>query len=216
MLNHSKNPARILYRTVKPLVLASASPRRRCLLERLGIRFQVIPSGLQEPPISGSPEEGVGKLARMKALDISDRFGRRWVLAADTIVVLGGRIFGKPDAETEALSMLRQLNGRTHEVLTSVCLAHRASGVLMTRTVRTRVTFREVREDELAAYVRTGEPMDKAGAYGIQDLGGFLVRSVHGSYTNVVGLPLAETLEMLLKNEIIVPGHGPIEETSEP
>ncbi|SHF47213.1 septum formation protein [Desulfacinum infernum DSM 9756] len=187
------------------LILASASPRRRELLAGLGLRFQIVPSRVEEPPIGDHPDEGVRALAASKAREISTRFPEAWVLAADTIVVLGGKVFGKPADEKDAEEMLRQLSGRTHEVLTAVSLAHRGRGFFQTQAVRTQVSFRDLKDGEIRAYVKTGEPMDKAGAYGIQGVGAFLVQRVHGSYTNVVGLPLAETVDLLMKHGVIEP-----------
>lgn len=187
------------------LILASASPRRRELLAGLGLRFQIVPSRVEEPPIGDHPDEGVRALAASKARAISTRFPEAWVLAADTVVVLGGMVFGKPADEKDAEEMLRQLSGRTHEVLTAVSLAHRGRGFFQTQAVRTQVSFRDLKDGEIRAYVKTGEPMDKAGAYGIQGVGAFLVQRVHGSYTNVVGLPLAETVDLLMKHGVIEP-----------
>ncbi|MBZ4660595.1 MAG: septum formation inhibitor Maf [Desulfacinum sp.] len=187
------------------LILASASPRRRELLAGLGLRFQIVPSRVEEPPIGDHPDEGVRALAAFKAREISTRFPEAWVLAADTVVVLGGKVFGKPTDEKDAEEMLRQLSGRTHEVLTAVSLAHRGRGFFQTQAVRTQVSFRDLKDGEIRAYVKTGEPMDKAGAYGIQGVGAFLVQRVHGSYTNVVGLPLAETVDLLMKHGVIEP-----------
>jgi len=187
------------------LILASASPRRRELLAGLGLRFQIVPSRVEEPPIGDHPDEGVRALAALKAREISTRFPETWVLAADTVVVLGGKVFGKPADEKDAEEMLRQLSGRTHEVLTAVSLAHRGRGFFQTQAVRTQVSFRDLKDGEIRAYVKTGEPMDKAGAYGIQGVGAFLVQRVHGSYTNVVGLPLAETVDLLMKHGVIEP-----------
>lgn len=194
-----------LYVVREPFVLASRSPRRRALLAQLGLDFQVRPSPEEEPSIGTRPDEGVRRAALFKARTVAQKEWASWVLAADTIVVLGGHIFGKPSSPQEAESMLRSLSGRSHEVYSAVCLARADRGFCRVETVLSRVEFRDVTEAEITAYVRTGEPMDKAGAYGIQGLGGAFVRAVYGSYTNVVGLPLAETLGMLQKNGIIAP-----------
>lgn len=195
-----------LYTTREPLVLASGSPRRRELLAQLGLEFRVSPSLREEPPIGSRPETGVRRSAVFKARSVARMEPSSWVLAADTIVVLGGRIYGKPETPEEAMGMLRSLAGRCHDVLTAVCLMRVDRGFCRVELVQSRVEFRDLSETEIVAYVRTGEPMDKAGAYGIQGLGGAFVKAVYGSYTNVVGLPLAETLTMLQKQEIIVPG----------
>lgn len=196
------NPG-LLYTACEPLVLASASPRRRELLARLGLRFRVVPSPLEEPPVDARPEIGVRRSALFKARSVAEREPSSWVLGADTIVVLGGLIFGKPSCPEEAVKMLRSLSGRSHSVFTAVCLIHLKRGFSQGDVIQTRVEFRDLSDAEIAAYVRTGEPMDKAGGYGIQGLGAAFVKAVYGSYTNVVGLPLAETLAMLQKNGVI-------------
>lgn len=177
------------------------------MLETLGLEFSVVPSGVDE-----SLSEDVGDpaaLARRWALDKAERvaaeFPAAWVIAADTVVVLGDRLFGKPSDEAEAVSMLQALNGRTHHVFSGMALTHRKHGVTRQGSCCTAVSFRTLRPAEIRAYVGTREPLDKAGAYGIQGLGAFLVRSIEGSYTNVVGLPLGETLDWLLHHEIIEP-----------
>ncbi len=179
------------------LVLASASPRRRDLLGQLGLRFTVAAADLDETPRPDeAPEAYVLRLAREKARAVASRFPDTWVLAADTTVVLGRELLGKPRDEAEAREMLTRLSGRTHEVHTGVALAGRADEALV---VRTRVTFRTLSAGEIAWYVGTGEPRDKAGAYAIQGKGGFLVAAIEGSPTNVIGLPLGETLALLTR-----------------
>lgn len=174
------------------ITLASASPRRRELLGAAGVEVEVRPADVDETP---DPQERprwyVERVARAKAMAVH---GER-VLAADTIVVLDGEILGKPLDPEAAAATLRRLAGRQHEVMTAVVL--RTGHVLRSRLVRTRVSFRPLTDDEIAAYVATGEPLDKAGAYGIQGRGGALVDRVVGSYTNVIGLPMRETLELL-------------------
>ncbi len=179
------------------LVLASASPRRRDLLGQLGLRFTVAAADLDETPRPDEPPEAyVLRLAREKAQAVAGRFPGTWVLAADTTVVLGRELLGKPRDEAEAREMLTRLSGRTHEVHTGVALAGRADEALV---VRTRVTFRTLSAGEIAWYAGTGEPLDKAGAYAIQGKGGFLVAAIEGSPTNVIGLPLGETLALLTR-----------------
>ncbi len=197
----------LLYRNRKPLVLASASPRRRSMLELLGIELRVDPSGVEEtlPESVGDPGGLALQWAMEKAGRVADRLPDSWVLAADTVVALGDRVFGKPVDEAEAIAMLQTLNGRTHRVFSGMALVHRREGVCRRGAHCTSVAFRNAEPEEIRAYVRTGEPLDKAGGYGIQDLGGFLVRSIEGSYTNVVGLPLAETLDWLVEHGIIEP-----------
>ncbi len=181
-----------------PLVLASASPRRRDLLRDLGVRFTVQPSGVEEtvdPTLP--PGEQAERVAARKAAHVADRLRECLILAADTIVVRDGRVFGKPADREEAIRMLRALAGGAHEVVTGVCVAHRARDLSLCRTVRTRVVFRAIRDEEIRRYVDTGEPFGKAGAYAIQGLGGLLVSGIDGDYSNVVGLPLGTTLDLL-------------------
>lgn len=177
------------------LVLASASPRRKDLLSQLGLRFTVAAADLDETPLSGEPADTyVLRLAQEKARAVAARFPGAWVLAADTTVALGSELLGKPKDPAEAREMLSRLSGRTHNVYTGVALAGRAE---TSRVVRTGVTFRTLSAGEIAWYVGTGEPLDKAGAYAVQGRGGFLVAALEGSPTNVIGLPLGETLELL-------------------
>lgn len=199
-------PTPILFRTLAPLVLASGSPRRKDLLEGLGLTFDVVPSGVAE---SGSrdelPAEMVKRWAHEKALAVSLRLPERWVLAADTLVLLDGAVLGKPSGPAEAAEMLRRLSGKVHEVLTGICLLHQGGNAFRLQCVRTEVLFKDLSQEEIDSYVRTGEPLDKAGAYGIQGMGAFLVRSIRGSYTNVVGLPLCETMEWLIQAGVAAP-----------
>lgn len=193
-----------IFHTREPMVLASASPRRRALLESLGLAFEVEPSGVDECDSPGeSAVEQVVRWAREKAVAVSRRLSDRWVLAADTVVVLDGALLGKPADARDAARMLERLGGSSHEVLSGICLACGDRNVLRTQCVRTEVAFKDLTREEIHAYVRTGEPLDKAGAYGIQGMGAFLVRSIRGSYTNVVGLPLCETIGWLLEEGVI-------------
>ncbi|HYI02445.1 Maf family protein [Hyalangium sp.] len=189
------------------LVLASASPRRRDLLSQLGLRFTVAAADLDETPLAGEAADlYVLRLARAKAQAVAARFPDTWVLAADTTVALGTELLGKPGGPDEARQMLTQLSGRTHAVYTGVALAGRAEEATV---VHTRVTFRTLSAGEIDWYVSTGEPLDKAGAYAIQGKGGFLVASVEGSPTNVVGLPLGETLALLTRAGVPLPWRSP-------
>lgn len=189
------------------LVLASASPRRRDLLGQLGLRFTVAAADLDETPRPNEPPEAyVLRLAREKAQAVAGRFPGAWVLAADTTVVLGTELLGKPRDEAEARDMLSRLSGRTHEVHTGVAVSGRADEALV---VRTRVTFRTLSAGEIAWYAGTGEPLDKAGAYAIQGKGGFLVAGIEGSPTNVIGLPLVETLALLTRAGVPLPWSTP-------
>jgi septum formation protein len=185
------------------LILASASPRRRELLERLGLPFEVRPSGIEEPLAAGVPASTLATtLARAKAADIADRLRAAGeaalVLGADTLVVLDGQPLGKPTSRSDAGAMLRALRGRSHEVVTAVVVRDAdPAGRELTEAVVSRVLMRHYTDDEIAAYVATGEPDDKAGAYAVQGRGGRLVSRVDGCYTNVVGLPLRTTARLL-------------------
>jgi septum formation protein len=175
------------------LHLASTSPRRREILETLGIEFDVVPVETDESPLQGeTPGEMVLRLAIAKA-DAADR--GEFVLAADTIVVLGDRVLGKPRDADDCVEMLLALSGRTHAVMTGVALKTPTE----TRSVlsTTDVQFREIGRDEAYRYWQSGEPCDKAGAYGIQGLGGMFVKTIEGSYSSVMGLPVFETVELL-------------------
>ncbi len=181
------------------LLLASRSPRRAELLRTLGVAFAVIDVEIDETPWPGeAPVAYVRRLARMKAEAGHAAAASRTapVLAADTTVVLDGAILGKPRDADDAQAMLQRLAGHRHEVLTGVALIDRV-GAIDDVVVTTRVVFRALDARAIDAYVASGEPADKAGAYGIQGLGGALVERLDGSYSNVVGLPLAETLTLL-------------------
>ena len=186
------------------LILASKSARRRYLLKQSGLSFSVIPSDFDESlvPVS-SPEKYVRILAESKAKDISDVYPESWVIGADTVVVIDGKILGKPSSRTDAKLMLKSLSGQTHEVLTGYCICCAAKERFFSETIRTEVLFKNLSEDEIEWYIHTKEPFDKAGAYAIQGLGTFLVKSVTGSYTNVVGLPVCEVIEFLIKEGIL-------------
>ncbi|HEX2500707.1 MAG TPA: Maf family protein [Methylomirabilota bacterium] len=185
------------------LILASASPRRRDLLARLGLPFEVRPSGVEETLDPGVPAPSLAMaLARAKARDTADGLsvtgeGPALVLGADTLVVLDGRPVGKPATREEAGEMLRALRGRRHEVVTAVVLLHVPGGRELAETVTSQVFMRPYGDHEIDTYVATGEPDDKAGAYAVQGAGRRLVTRVEGCYTNVVGLPLQTTARML-------------------
>lgn len=188
-------------RPTPPLILASASPRRRELLQRAGVAFEIRPPDISEHTRDGeAPEELVLRLAQEKALEVARRAGalpRRWVLGADTLVVLGRDVLGKPDDAEHARELLGRLVGRRHRVLTAAALA--ASDTLEVRLARveSRVTMRPATPDEIASYVATGEPLDKAGAYAAQGEGRRFIERIDGSTSNVIGLPMDETLELL-------------------
>jgi septum formation protein len=183
------------------LILASASPRRRELLARAGIAFEVLPAEIEESARPGeSPEALAERLAREKAVAVARRLGPgagRLVLGSDTIVVLDGEVLGKPSDERHAEALLGRLVGRTHRVTTGVALARSADLAVRSFTVTSLVTMRRAGREEIRRYVATGEPLDKAGAYGLQGEGRRFVTAVEGSESNVIGLPLDETLALL-------------------
>lgn len=185
---------------IERLVLASASPRRSELLRQVGLEFDVQPPpDVEDGQLDGeSPVDHARRSAEAKALAVSKQCPGALVLGADTVVALGGEALGKPADAAEARGMLAALSGRAHRVHTGVSLA-RDRRALVTEAATTEVVFRELAEAEIDAYVGTGEPLDKAGAYGIQGRGALLVESVRGCYSNVVGLPLSRTYELLLK-----------------
>lgn len=180
------------------IILASQSPRREDLLKKMGVHFTIVPSGLdEEPPMDEAPGPYAARLAVQKAVHVGDRYPQHLVIGADTIVALGDRIMGKPDGEADAFEMLSSLSGRWHDVWTGVCLHHRDSETQLIKAIRSSVCFRDLSDDDVHAYIATGEPMDKAGAYAIQGKGGSLVKQVKGSYHNVIGLPTMELGRML-------------------
>lgn len=182
-----------------PLLLASASPRRRELLVRVGIDLEVQPADVDETAAAGEePLAYARRVARAKADVVAARAPGRWVLAADTVVEIDGDILGKADDPAAALAMLERLSGRTHRVLTAFVLCG-PGGRTVAREVATEVIVREVSGEELDAYVRSGEWRGKAGAYAAQGMAAAFVAAVHGSFTNVVGLPLVEVLEELVR-----------------
>ncbi|PID41010.1 MAG: septum formation inhibitor Maf [Proteobacteria bacterium] len=182
------------------LILASQSPRRRDLLEQAGLTFTVIPSAFDEDAIEpGAPDDFVRTLARSKADDVAQSHAEHWVIGADTIVTIDDRILGKPGDPDEAREMLWQLSGHAHAVYTGYAIVCKAKSVLVCEAIKTDVQFKTLNADEIDRYIRTGEPFDKAGAYAIQGMGTFLVRNINGSYTNVVGLPVCEVVEDLLR-----------------
>lgn len=181
------------------LHLASSSPRRREILTALGITFTHAGVDIDESRNEGEAVDDMAiRLAREKALAVDDEHAKkRPILAADTIVVLGDRVFGKPASEEDALSMLAVLSGKTHRVITAISL--RTADGLYTDMSDTEVQFRDISPDEALAYWQSGEPADKAGAYAIQGLGGVFVETISGSYSGVVGLPVFETAGLLRK-----------------
>ena len=188
------------------LILASASPRRKELLEQIGLEFSVIPSSVAETiKPAETPGDLVIRLSLDKARDIAGRsdISARWVIGSDTVVVCNEQILGKPTNDQHAATMLRQLSGTSHLVVSGYAVIDRRQQTQRSEAVTTRVHFRQLTEDEIARYIATGEPADKAGAYAIQGIGACFVSGIEGSYTNVVGLPLCR-LTLALK-ELGVP-----------
>ena len=191
------------------LILASNSPRRRYLLEQAGLEFSVIPSKISEDAVAlSSPDAYAKKLAECKARDISDQYPDSWVIGADTIVVIDDIILGKPDSGDDARKMLKKLSGKTHWVITGYCVCCKTKNRFFLDTITPDVLFKNLTDEEIEWYIDTGEPFDKAGAYAIQGLGVLLVKRINGSYTNVVGLPVCEVVELLIKEGVTVYNYG--------
>jgi septum formation protein len=180
------------------LILASRSPRRYELLKQVGLDFDVIPSRIEENFVKEeSPKKHVLRLAEAKALDVGREYPDRWVIAADTIVYVDHSILGKPRDQGEAIKMLRRLSGKEHRVLTGFSVHHMKRRKEDCKVVQTSVKVKKLTSVEMKWYIKTGEPFDKAGGYAIQGMGSFMIESIRGSYSNVVGLPLCELIEML-------------------
>lgn len=182
----------------KRIVLASASPRRRRLLADLGVEYELLVPDVDENGVSAAtPRELAEARALLKAEAAAAAMEEGIAIGADTIVVCDGRVLGKPKDEDDAVRLLETLSGRTHVVITGVGLCEAGTGRRLVDSAETRVTFRRLARDEIERYVATGEPMDKAGAYGIQSKGALLVEGIVGDYFNVVGLPLVLLDRML-------------------
>ena len=183
---------------MKRILLASASPRRKELLEQIGLQFEVEPSNYDEEITSASePHETARRLSLGKARAAARKHPNALIIAADTFVVLGDRILGKPRTDSEARKMLRALNVQAHSVVTGFTLLDTETGKVLSRSVETRVHMRKLMLREIDSYIRTKEPLDKAGGYAIQGLGAVLVDRIEGDYFNVVGLPLSALAEGL-------------------
>jgi septum formation protein len=192
-----------------PLILASGSPRRQEMLAQLGLDFVVQVSHVDELVRSGEkPELFVKRIAKDKAL--AEHHSDAWILSADTAVVIDDQTLGKPANVDETITMLKSLAGRVHQVWTGFCLVNKRENVLVCHAVQTTVGFIDWQEDVFIAYAKTGDSLDKAGGYGIQGGGGILVREIAGSYSNVVGLPLAEVTLEMLRLGVVVPNSGGI------
>jgi septum formation protein len=181
-----------------PFILASASPRREELLRSVGLTFKIIPADVDETYLKGeSPRVHVRRLSNDKASVIANQYPKALVLGADTIVVIDGLILGKPKNKKQAREMLERLSGRKHTVFTGFTIACIDSGISKTRVVQSAVQFKKISPEEMKWYINGDEPYDKAGGYAVQGMGAYFISAIRGSYTNVIGLPLCETLEEL-------------------
>lgn len=185
---------------MKTIILASASPRRKELLEKIGLNFEIEPGGCEEVADTGlEAHELALKLSREKAEVIARKHPNAIVIAADTVVLLGDKILGKPHSQAEAGKMLRSLSGKSHNVITSFTIIDTDKKKILSKSVETKVYIRKLNPKEIDAYIKSGEPLDKAGAYAIQGLGSLIVEKIEGDYFNVVGLPLGSLAEALKK-----------------
>lgn len=183
---------------MRHIILASASPRRKEILQLADLSFDIMPSDAEEITTKTEPQEVVMELASIKAKDIYERSDKQsMVVGADTVVAYKGQILGKPSDEEDARRMLSMLSGQTHEVYTGVCVIE--DGQIKTFYEETKVTFYEISEDEIDRYIGTGEPMDKAGSYGIQGKAAVFIKGIEGDYYNVVGFPIARFLHEITK-----------------
>ena len=181
------------------IILASGSPRRKELMTQAGIDFKIHVADIDESKVDPgmAPENYVCFLSETKAQAVAEHYPDAWTIGADTIVAVGNTILGKPAGHRQAVTMLTQLSNREHSVFTAFTITRPNSDDLLTRVVNTRVRFKALSNDEINWYADTGEPYDKAGGYGIQGIGAFLVKEISGSYTNVVGLPVCELIDAL-------------------
>jgi septum formation protein len=181
------------------IVLASESTRRVDILRTLGISFSIIPPDIDETKNKDeTPQQFVERIAHEKAIKVGNHFPDKWVIAADTIVVLKGKVLGKPKNERDAFNMLKTLRGKWHKVITGYCVLNLLKNIVYQDIVETKVFVRHMTDDEINRYIKTSEPMGKAGSYAVQGKGGYMVKEIKGSYTNVVGLPICEIAEALL------------------
>ncbi|PIY26851.1 MAG: septum formation protein Maf [Deltaproteobacteria bacterium CG_4_10_14_3_um_filter_51_14] len=182
-----------------PLMLASDSPRRRDILTQLRIPFRQVSSNSEEKKAAGDPMKDVCLIAERKAMAVRPSEPSSWIMAADTVVVLGDNVMGKPTDAREAFAMLTNLDGKSHRVITGLCILSPIGTRALCDSVVTEVRFRDIAESEINAYIATGEPFGKAGAYAIQGIGAFMVEGITGSYTNVVGLPACVLVKALIE-----------------
>lgn len=185
--------------SVFPLILASTSPRRKRLLRQIGVPFRPLPSRIDEGNSQGKPNAIVRELAEGKAKTAFRKAGGHWVIGADTVVVLGDEILGKPADRSDSASMLALLSGNEHTVITGFCILDPSGHPAHSEEVYTLVRIKGLTRGEIEAYIDTGEPFGKAGSYAVQGIGAFMVEGITGSYTNVVGLPVCEVVKGLLR-----------------
>jgi septum formation protein len=184
----------------RKIVLASTSPRRKEILEKTGLKFKIIDSGYEEVMVQNSdPIRLVKKLALGKAKNAAKRYREEIIIAADTFVVLGQKKLGKPKSKAEAKRMLKQLSGKTHSIITGFVVIDTMHDKTIAKVSETKVYFRKIKDSEIDAYLKTDEPMDKAGAYAIQGLAAIFVKKIEGDYFNAVGLPLNDLVQVLDK-----------------
>ena len=181
-----------------PLILASASPRRKRLLEQIGLPFIAMPSNADENQVEGKPSAIACHHAEKKGRVIQSQIPNQWILGADTIVVLGDTILGKPKDHNDAQAMLRLLGGKEHQVITGFCMIDPSGALIHSESVTTLVRMKDLTEDEITGYIETGEPFGKAGGYAIQGIGSFLIEGITGDYSNVVGLPVFALIKALV------------------
>ncbi len=186
------------------IVLASESTRRVDILRTLGVSFSIMPPGIDErrKPYE-SPKDYVLRIAYEKARKVGDLFPDKWIIGADTIVVHKGKVLGKPKADEDAVAMLKRLRANWHKVFTGYCILNASKQIVYQDVAETKVFIKDLTDDEIAKYVGTSEPFDKAGSYAVQGRGGYMVKEIKGSYTNVVGLPICEITEALLSLGIL-------------
>ncbi len=183
---------------MKTIILASASPRRKEILEKTGLKFKVYESDYEENMEIGlKPHELAICHSIGKAMAIARKYKNALIISADTIVVLKNRVFGKPRDKENAREMLKALSGKAHTVITGYTIMNAETGKKLSRAVESKVLFKRLNEDEIEAYIKSGEPLDKAGAYGVQGLGAVIVKRIEGDFFNVMGLPLNSVVESL-------------------
>jgi len=187
------------------IILASESPRRKLLLENAGLQFTIIPSRINEEDFHDpDPENYVKILANAKAADVAHKYPDSWIIGADSIVLINETILEKPKSIADARLMLNLLSGNTHVVLTGYAIIYEKKSHFFSDVVTSNVTFKTLTHEEMEWYIHTTEPYDKAGGYAIQGLGSFMIKSINGSYSNVVGLPVCEVIDHLYQEGVII------------